>query len=659
MAANRETRSFLWVTSMLGDLRDTDDEDSIEEKLSKVPTSMINKYVQDLKAVTKNKRPDMQLILIWLLSQLRDAPMSPEEIAAAIGRSKDFVSEICAGGLVTISTRPILTSKGMQEREVIDFVHFSAKEYLEAELLEPPQKGQSPKDSPHLAVPEDMGKTLSRSPSQESIPQQDAEVAEYRFSAESAHRKILGRCLEVLSLDAGQPQGAEGTNSQEEPATRSPLLDYAANYWVRHYQKINKTDDVPNDCVPELGNPIEMAKKLFVPHSPEFSSWLGVSNPDRQFVLSEIDRDTDRGEEPYGDPIYYAVSLGLDDIAMALIQERAPRDAPGREGTALQLALYKRNVKVARALIENAASIQDTGGPHGSPLYIACVRGFEDIVRMLLEEGAKTEGEQGKFGSPLHGAAYYNEGPVIELLINKGKANVDQLGGPFNTALQTAIAAGKGMAAKRLLLQHKADPGIVGGIFETALQAALVSDVLMRSPIASAMRRIERLFFKSEPRGLESNRLEIISLLKTKGVEYLEFTRTDWTPAWHQAIKLYGPFCREYYALFERQLRLQPRLRLTGTQRLLAAAVRGWRLPAASSIRNCMGILRSMCACKIPFEVQLEQIDAAICDYRPNNRDLDCQDFLGKALFWCGINYLAEASLSTPMINRRGGFERR
>ena len=53
-------------------------------------------------------------------------------------------------------------------------------------------------------------------------------------------------------------------------------------------------------------------------------------------------------------------------------------------GNALQAACYKRNVKIAKLLLENGANVNAKCEEYGNALYAACVVGNVDMVKLLL-----------------------------------------------------------------------------------------------------------------------------------------------------------------------------------------------------------------------------------------------------------------------------------
>lgn len=243
-------------------------------------------------------------------------------------------------------------------------------------------------------------------------------------------------------MDGGSPLG---------PARR-----YAAEYWFRHYAKIDR-EKVSNEPSGQLGKLESLICSQVLGDAHIMRFWLRTHDPDGGT------------NETVPSPVYYAVKLNLEEIAMRLIayaaqlhadaEDRVPLlDQPGAEGTALQLAAHQGDSKVLEELIKHKANVNSEKGPHGTAVYASAARGDKGMVEKLLRAGAKLDGEDhGKLGSPLHVAAFQGHNDIVELLLKEGGLAVDQHANPFGTALQAASAAGQSSTIK-LLLDEKADP---------------------------------------------------------------------------------------------------------------------------------------------------------------------------------------------------------
>ena len=592
---------------MLNELRGCD-EGLILEKLKKVPVNMAVRYENALRKVDVIYNKSMRLILMWLLRYQRtDMPLTQDEIAKAAGlHETSIVTEICADSLVKLSKRTRKTSNGDDfEGFVVEFVHFSAKEHLEYVL----QTSQEPM------------------------------ISRFSFSDEEAHCEIATRCLQAL---------------ESQPA-EAVLLDYAANFWYKHYllliDKFRTSEDraAEEKGLEEKAAGDVMCRKvaelhglvddLFKSGSTAFKSWLDCFSLDMEFKASsdfdmEETESGDEGEKIRADPVYYAVKLELFDVAKRLIDGGAPHAKPGKEGTVLQLALHRKTEKyleVVDALlnlddIDNVA-VMARDGPHGTPLYIASAYGIRNMVEKLLEKGATADGiKDGRYGSALHAAAYYGYTDIAALLLKKGQAQVDQQGGFFGTALQAASSRGHVGVVRLLLTTYKANPKTTTGSLGTALQATLTKD----------------------PGSLTKDSGSIVAALRKAGVEFrASSTNADWRSAYVRVERSSRAFFQRYIEIFQ----MPKEERLSQEQALLVAALNRWHLPTTRILDQFLLAMDFGYPYKVALQEKLEEIRRALPTFdKTHAYELSRENFLYKALFWSGIDYILRVS-SVPLLS--------
>ncbi|GJN70066.1 hypothetical protein PLICBS_004118 [Purpureocillium lilacinum] len=179
--------------------------------------------------------------------------------------------------------------------------------------------------------------------------------------------------------------------------------------------------------------------------------------------------------------------------------------------SAMQIAAYRGNIFILRALLQMGCDVNEVGGYLGSALQAAASQGHLEAVNILLESGADVEDtSRGWYRSPLvaasslrvseeqkaiiyklidHGANvnakldlelpyvlqhaiwdHWDDTRVMELLLEQG-ADPNLVGGKYGTALQLA-AYTNDLAATKILISYDADPNATGGMFHTPLQAA-------------------------------------------------------------------------------------------------------------------------------------------------------------------------------------------
>ncbi|KAL2196650.1 hypothetical protein P885DRAFT_69152 [Corynascus similis CBS 632.67] len=638
-----QASNSLWASSVLRQVFQCRDVKEIEQALGMIPDNINDRYQKALSKVADKDKDRMKSILLWL--RWRERPLSQAEfVAAADLPNPAAVTEICSRVLVETA------------KEFFRFTHFSVREYL---------------DDVFAKEPEALNKS--------------SKVARFvPRPGEDAHLQITRRCLAVLlackmswktktnatartgsdtdwdhgagatsdSDDASQHTGTSDndtdandvgradTDSEEDRQSTStgssmayggcpegPARKYAAEYWFRHYAKINR-EKVSNESPSQLDDLDNEICSQVMGDANKMRFWLRTNDPDGGM------------NETIPSPVYYAVKLNLGEIFMRLITQIAqlPADAtdrrvalldqPGAEGTALQLATHQGNSKCFEELIKNKANVNSEKGPHGTALYASAARGDKDAVEKLLRAGAKLDGEDhGDLGSPLHVAAFRGHDAVVELLLEGGLA-VDQRASPFGTALQAASAA-RQFSTVKLLLDKKADPNIVGGCLGTAAQAAFAHD-----------------------EGPLSSRDTVIGELRLREAQFLD-TPLYWTVAYKRAtsqrisMRWYSrtldretPVSKAYTMLLRNGLPTSQNLRvvqLGDRQDLLASVIFQWKLPMAQSLGDLDPLVWRLVT-RVPFQDQLDAIRRAVPRHELDIQHLCHSDFMYKACFWAGIN---------------------
>ena len=328
---------------------------------------------------------------------------------------------------------------GDDDSRVVQFSHFSVKEFL---------------TSPRLAAP-------------------SRDVSRYYIVLEPAHTIMAQACLSVLVLLNDRVEENEDRN-------RSPLVSYAARHWVAHGQFQNVASRIQNamEC-------------LFDPEKPHFTAWVQLHNI--HFAPTALALYLFAGaSQPDAAPLYYAALCGFQSLVERLIV-KYPHLVDARGGSYLTpavAALAGRHFELARLLYRNGSSLDLPGIGEQSPLFSAAALGdFEmvqvliecradvnsqndlgatplivashgthprtfDIVRLLLENGANPNVRSKGGHIPLHAASRWGSPDVARLLLEYG-ANVDAEDGESQTAFQYALTEGRHELTK-LLSEHGA-----------------------------------------------------------------------------------------------------------------------------------------------------------------------------------------------------------
>jgi hypothetical protein len=617
--------------------------------LGKIPDSVVGIYQGALERVPVKDTNRMKSILLWMLKQLR--PLSQAEVAAAVGlRSPKEVTEICSRVLLETSIRHTVMPRGERLLWVFCFTHSSVQEYLEAVVSGQLEKPKTTADNPNIArfksFPEEdahfqitrrcldiLSACCSSSQKRKAAAAEsgsDSDSGDTASSLGAGHSRKVASDSEYDEWETDDSVSRSSTADHLHECTEGPAREYAAEYWFRHYNMIDRKK-VSNRQLKELDR--------------EVCSLLLLDKNKTRFWLKTYDPDGGR-RRPSRDmpsPVYHAVKLELKGIPAQLIALIEPDDRlkminwRGNEGTALQLAALRGDSATLDVLIDHGADVNSDGGPHGTALYASAARGEVTAVEKLLKAGASpTVTDDGDLGSPLHVAAFRGHDTVIQLLLESGRVAVDHRAGPFGTALQAASASTQAATIK-LLLDKGADPNIVGGCLGTAAQAAFAHPMMDDGTDEA----IEDLLFS------KGQLLEEPSFWKTA---YERAIFQDWRRFDESRLGT-TPSLRLFADFFTGLLLAQrmpgmtepvwpgPEQGLPPRQQLLAVAIRQWTLPDARFLSTRHLFSNFQLHCRVPFQDQLDAIQRAVPQQGLTMQHLRRRDFLQQALFWAGLNY--------------------
>jgi hypothetical protein len=176
--------------------------------------------------------------------------------------------------------------------QVVQFSHFSVKEYLISE---------------RLATAEER-------------------LSYYHILPEPAHTILARISLSVLlHLD---------NEIDRDTIAHFPLAPYAARHWVDHAQFENVSSHVK-----------EVMERLFDPAKPHFAAWVWLYDIDRYWT----DRmPTTHPTQPEAVPLYYASLCGFVGLAEHLITAHSPdvNSEGGSHTTALHAASVKGYLRI-------------------------------------------------------------------------------------------------------------------------------------------------------------------------------------------------------------------------------------------------------------------------------------------------------------------------
>ena len=305
---------------------------------------------------------------------------------------------------------------------VVQFSHFSVKEYLTSERLAT------------------SGQDLSR----------------YHIILEPAHTIMAQACLSTLL----RAENLVEDNNIEE---HSPLAAYAAEHWARHAQ------------FEDVASRIKGMEDLFDLDKPYFAAWCRLhdidTRPSHTSVFSAFTPLTKSDERT---PLYYAALCGFPNIVEQLIVKHPQHvnAIGGHYMTPAVAALAGRHFELAKVLYRNGSSVEPRGNQRHTPLHSAAFNRDLEMVQVLLGYGVDVNAQCQYGYTPLNYASlgHFDDPRIARLLLDHGadpnirsQLNISPLLG----------ASGKGrIEVARSLLEHGASVEVGDLRGNTALSVA-------------------------------------------------------------------------------------------------------------------------------------------------------------------------------------------
>jgi ankyrin repeat protein len=298
---------------------------------------------------------------------------------------------------------------------VVQFSHYSVKEYLTSERLAKSYKG---------------------------------DLSEYHISPKLAHTVLAQACISTLL----QPD-----LRINDIADSFPLAVYAARNWFHHA----RCDGV----APQIQDGME---RLFDPNRTHFETWVSIHDIDGHGPRSRTRASL----------LYYAVLCGIESLVVHLITTRGqdPNQSRGNKGTSLRAAMVSGHTAITRLLLEHAADMNAQHMNGITLLHEAATCGNLEITQLLLSHGAVMNTSDGLGHSPLHKATQSQKRGVLELLLKRG-ADVDARNRDGETPLHEAARSGNFDIVKSLL-SYGADVEAFDGARSSPLHKAVLSQKL-------------------------------------------------------------------------------------------------------------------------------------------------------------------------------------
>ena len=465
---------FRWVFCQLEALRHCLPS-SVRQMLDELPDTLDETYERVLREINKAKRDHAHRLLQCLVVAVR--PLRIAELAEVLavdfgtisGREISRASRLNPDWRLEDQEEAVLSTcssliavVGEDEDQVVQFSHFSVKEFL---------------TSPRLA---------------DSSP----DVSRFHIPLGPAHVILASACLgTLLRLD----DQVDEYNVQD----RFPIGRYATRHWMKHAQ----FEDVSS----RLREDMEI---LFDPDKPYFSAWIRVHDIDIEPTGSEtlwfFAPSAKSAARP--SPLYYASLCGVHDLVEHLI-EHSPEQVNAEGGwfvSPLAAALQMNDFKTAQLLYEHGAGVDVEGYHKRTPLYgascsghlelsewllrhdasllvsdeghgrtvlhEAVINGLLELLQMLLHHKPDLNVQDWEGKTPLHVASGYERPGVARMLLEYG-ADVNAQDKKSITPLHVASEDGN-LAVARLLVEHGANVDAEDDKGRTPLQVALGSNMV-------------------------------------------------------------------------------------------------------------------------------------------------------------------------------------
>ena len=377
---------------------------SIRKALNELPTTLDETYERALQGIPKEKRQHAHRLFHCLVGAIR--PLRAEELAEifAIDFDTDAISNLMEDWrpenaedavLSTCSTLiSIIKDKG---RRIVQFSHFSVKEYLTSDRLRSSEVGN---------------------------------ICHYYVSLDSSHTILARACIAtLLQLDE---------KVDEDHLEAFPLALYAAQNWVKHA----KYEDVSSR--------VEDAMELFFnPRKPYLAAWVRLHDVADDYI--------DPPSPPGKAALYFAALCGFSGVANSLITHSEVDIAEFRHsGAPLHLASSQGHIGVVHVLLQHNVDVNAkcTRCFNWTPLRFASARGYAKLAQLLLEHGANVNAQSTTKSTPLIAASAQGHLEVVRLLLSNG-ADVT-IRSKYGTAFRRATEEGHFEVAQ-LLLEHGAE----------------------------------------------------------------------------------------------------------------------------------------------------------------------------------------------------------
>jgi ankyrin repeat protein len=221
----------------------------------------------------------------------------------------------------------------------------------------------------------------------------------------------------------------------------------------------NKSGDTPLFIAVECHN--ELATKFLLIHGNKdivntkcsngrTALHAAANNVEITKTLLENEAEPNKIDDSGSTPLILAAGHGNLGVIKLLISHGAELDTVAKGGSALSTACEEGHLSCAKWLINAGADINLQDEKEATPLYLSIANNRIDVAKLLLAHQATID------LSSLQAAARHGSREILDMLL-RSSADINAVGGTFQTALEAAFAGGN-QENVQLLLEHGADP---------------------------------------------------------------------------------------------------------------------------------------------------------------------------------------------------------
>ncbi|RYC78295.1 hypothetical protein BFJ63_vAg18831, partial [Fusarium oxysporum f. sp. narcissi] len=425
---------FLWLKFQEDSLRAGMNKKQLQHAIEDTPTRLNDLYHRNWTRIMQLKEWEKKrafALLRWTAFASRPLTVCEITEAVLIVESEDLLLEdlpdavddhyvnteivgLC-GPLVEVRDDPSNPSAGQR---TVHLPHFSVKQYL---LY-------------HLPLP---GWILHN--------------GHLQTSHERFQNTVLAKaCLQYVSLC----QVWDGALHDSPHPLGLSFRRYAATAWHQHVTSGLRSDPVI----------LELCVRFLSRDNPAWDPW-------RTLIDSEDPKLQGQDTEtiPPG-PLYYAVDMGLEDLAISLITEHNVNETSTLGRSPLGIACTKGFIEVVDLMLQNRADITVADNRGVTPVIAASLNGHVEVVKLLLENKADITVANSRGVTPVYAASSRGHVKVVKLLL-ENEADITVSNSRGVTPVYAASSRGH-VEVVKLLLESKADITIVDNKGWTPVNAA-------------------------------------------------------------------------------------------------------------------------------------------------------------------------------------------